>query len=165
MAQRIALFFSVGITAFVLIIVGAAIGTAGQAQAAASPTLDPQLLAQLQTREAAYQALIAEANARTQALEPTPLPSLTPTPQPTEVVYPISPELAAALALSVAPNTYLVKPPVLVLYGGAVAYEVTLNTGRVYVDANSGAILWNGAAVANSGGSGFSDDDDERDDD
>ena len=165
MAQRIALFVSVGITAFVLIIIGAAIGTAGQAQAAISPTLDPQLLAQLQTREAAYQALIAEANARTQALEPTPFPSGTPTPQPTEFVYPISPELAAALALSVAPDSYLVREPILVLYGGVVAYEVTLNTGRVYVDAKSGAILWNGAVVANSGGSGFSDDEDEHEDD
>jgi hypothetical protein len=165
MAQRIALFFSVGITAFVLIIVGAAIGMAGQAQAATSPTLDPQLLAQLQTREAAYQALIAEANAQTQALEPSPLPSVTPTSQPTAVVYPISPELAAYLALSVAPNTYLVKPPEIVIYGGVVAYEVTLNTGRVYVDANSGVILWNGAVRASGGSSGFSGGDDERDDD
>jgi hypothetical protein len=165
MAQRIALFVSAGITAFVLIIVGAAIGTAGRAHSPGIPTLDPQLLAQLQTREAAYQALIAEANAQTQALEPTPLPSVTPTPQATDVVYPISPELAAALALSVAPDAYLVRAPVLVLYGGVVAYEVTLNTGRVYVDAKSGAILWNGAVVAKSGGSGFSDDDDERDDD
>jgi hypothetical protein len=165
MAQRIALFISVGITAFVLIIVGAAIGMAGQAQTTGSPTLDPQLLAQLQTREAAYQALIAEANAQTQALEPTPLPSVTPTLEPTDVVYPISPELAAALALSVAPNAYLMRPPVLVLYGGVVAYEVTLNTGRVYVAANSGAILWNGAVRAGGGSSGFSGGDDERDDD
>jgi hypothetical protein len=165
MAQRIALFFSVGITAFVLIIVGAAIGMTGQAQAAVSPTIDLQLLAQLQTREAAYQALIAEANAQTEALEPTPLPSVMPTPQPTDVVYPISPELAAALALSVAPNAYLVRPPVLVLYGGVVAYEVTLNTGRVYVDANSGAILWNGAVRVIGGSSGSYGGDNERDDD
>jgi hypothetical protein len=165
MAQRIALFFSVGITAFVLIVVGAAIGMAGQVQAAASPTLDPQLLAQLQTREAAYQALIAEANAQTQALGPTPLPSVTPTPEATPTAYPISPELAATIALSAAPNTYLVKPPELVIYGDVVAYEVTLSTGKVYVDTNSGAILWNGAVVANNGGSGFSGGGDERDDD
>jgi uncharacterized membrane protein YkoI len=165
MAQRIALFFSVGITAFVLIIVGAAIGMAGQAQAATSPTLDPQLLAQLQTREAAYQALIAEANAQTQALGPTPLPSVTPTPEATPTAYPISPELAATIALSAAPNAYLVKPAELVTYGGVVAYEVTLSTGTVYVDANSGAILWNGAVVTTNGGSGFSGGDDERDDD
>jgi hypothetical protein len=165
MAQRIALFFSVGITAFVLIIIGAAIGMAGQAQAAARPTLDPQLLAQLQTREAAYQALIAEANAQTQALEPTPLPSVTPTSQSTAVVYPISPEMAAYLALSAAPNTYLVKPPEIVNYGGVIAYEVTLNTGRVYVDANSGAILWNSALRSSGGSSGFSGGDNEENDD
>ncbi|OGO08799.1 MAG: hypothetical protein A3K46_08525 [Chloroflexi bacterium RBG_13_60_9] len=166
MAQRIALFFSVGITAFVLIIVGAAIGLAGQAQAAAGPTLDPLLLAQLQTREAAYQALIAEANGQTRAMEPTPFPTVTPAPEATATEYPISPELAAYLALSVAPNAYLVRPPEVVIYRGRIAYEVTLNTGRVYVDAVSGAILWNGAAQGgDGGGSGFGDEDDEHDDD
>jgi hypothetical protein len=162
--QRIAVFLSISITAFILITIGAVLGRAGQAQPA-GPALDPQLAAQLQTREAAYQALIAQANAQTQALEPSPLPTTTPVPQPTAEVYPISPELAAYLALTVAPNAYVIKPPELVLFRGAVAYEVTLNTGRVYVDAHNGAILWNGAGVASSGGSGSSGGEQERDDD
>jgi hypothetical protein len=167
MSQRIALFLSIALTAFVLVMVGAALGVGRQAQATpANPTLDPQLVAELQAREAAYQAMIAQANAQLQAEDPTDLPAPTPTPVPTETVYPISPDLAAYIALSVAPNAYLVKPPELVLFRGVVAYEVTLNTGQVYVDANSGAILWNGAVVsAPAGGSTSAGRDDERDDD
>jgi hypothetical protein len=166
MSQRIALFLSIALTAFVLVVVGAAIGIGRQVQAAAvSTTLDPQLLAQLQTREAAYQALIAEANSQLQAAAPaqlpTDLPTVTPTPEPE---YPISPEMAAYLALASAPNAYLVKVPEIVLFRGVVAYEVTLSTGKVYVDANNGAILWNGA-VRSSNGFGFSGGDDDRDDD
>jgi uncharacterized membrane protein YkoI len=166
MSQRIALFLSIALTAFVLVVIGAAISIGRQVQAAAvSPTLDPQLLAQLQTREASYQAMIEQANIQLQAASETPLATVTPAPEPTEADYPISPDLAAYLALSVAPNAYLVKPPELVIYHGRVAYEVTLSTGRVYVDANNGAILWNGAVRASGGSSGFSGDDDERDDD
>ena len=168
MSQRIALFLSIGLTAFVLVVVGAAISIGRQVQAAAViPTLDPQLLAQLQSREAAYQAMIADANTQLQAAAPTgvptDLPTVTPTPEPK---YPISPDLAAYLALSSAPGAYLVKAPELVLFRNTVAYEVTLSTGRVYVDANNGAILWNGAVrITTGGGSGSSGGDDERDDD
>jgi uncharacterized membrane protein YkoI len=168
MSQRLALFFSIGLTAFTLVVVGAAIGIGRPVQAVAvSPTLDPQLLAQLQAREAAYQAMIADANAQLQAPTPTAastdLPTVTSTPEPK---YPISPELAVHIALKSAPNAYLLKPPELVLFRNSIAYEVTLSTGKVYVDANNGAILWNGAVrITTGGGSGFSDDDDERDDD
>jgi uncharacterized membrane protein YkoI len=168
MSQRLALFFSIGLTAFTLVVVGAAIGIGRPVQAVAvSPTLDPQLLAQLQAREAAYQAMIADANAQLQAptptAAPTDLPTVTSTPEPK---YPISPELAVHIALKSAPNAYLLKPPELVLFRNSIAYEVTLSTGKVYVDANNGAILWNGAVrITTGGGSGFSDDDDERDDD
>ncbi len=168
MSQRIALFLSIGLTAFILVVVGAAIGIGRPVQAAAvSPTLDPQLLAQLQAREAAYQTMIADANAQLQAATPaeapTDLPTVTPTP---ESKYPISPELAVHIALKSAPNAYLLKPPELVLFRNTVAYEVTLSTGKVYVDANNGAILWNGAVrITAGGGSGFFGGDDERDDD
>jgi uncharacterized membrane protein YkoI len=151
MSQRIALTVSVGLTAFVLVFIGAAIHIGRQAQsAAANPTLDPQLVAQLQAREAAYQAMIAQANSQYQATAPA--STSTPAQEPT-VTYPISPELAASIALSVAPGSSLVQNPVLISFQGAVAYEVTLNTGRVYVDANSGQILFNGADI-NSGGGG-----------
>lgn len=167
MSQRIALFVSITLTAFVLVVVGGVIGLGRQVQAAAvSPTLDPQLLARLQTREADYQAMIAQANAQLQAAGSTPLPTATLTLEPSAAPYPVSPELAAFIALAAAPNAYLVKPPELVIYRGLVAYEVTLSTGKVYVDANTGAIMWNGAVRSiPGGGSGTSGGDNERDDD
>jgi len=133
--------------------VGAALGIGRLAQNALTPTLDPQLLAQLQAREATYQAMIAQANAQLQATDPSATPTTAPTPtQEPTVVYPITPDLAVYLALSVAPGSYLVKNPELVNFQGVVAYEVTLNSGRVYVDANNGQILFNGAAAISSAG-------------
>jgi uncharacterized membrane protein YkoI len=158
MSQRIALFTSVALTAFVLVFIGAAIGIGRLAQDAVTPTLDPLLLAQLQAREATYQAMIAQANAQLQATDPQPTPTTAPTPtQEPAVVYPISPDMAAYLALSIAPGSYLIKNPELVSFQGAIAYEVTLNSGRMYVDANNGQILFNGAAaITSAGGSGSS---------
>jgi uncharacterized membrane protein YkoI len=154
MSQRIALFVSVGLTAFVLVFIGAAIGIGRWYPAAsANPTLDPLLLAQLQAREATYQAMIEQANAQLQATDPAATPTTEPTPslEPT-VVYPISSDRAAYIALSAAPGSYLVKNPELVSFQGVVAYEVTLNSGQVYVDANNGQILFNGAANSGAGG-------------
>jgi uncharacterized membrane protein YkoI len=154
MSQRIALFLSIAITAFVLVFIGAAISINqwGQA-AAASPTLDPQLLAQLQAREATYQAMIDQANAQLQATDPAASATSTLAPIPTATSYPVSPDLAIYLAQSVAPNSYLIRTPELVSFQGTVAYEVTLNTGRIYIDANSGQILYNGAGLSNAAGS------------
>jgi uncharacterized membrane protein YkoI len=149
---------SVALTAFVLVFLGAALGIGRWAQASpANPTLDPQLLAQLQAREATYQAMIAQANSQLQATNPPAAPTIAPTPtQEPTVVYPISPDMAAYLALSATPGSYLVRAPDLISFQGVVAYEVTLNSGRVYVDANDGQILFNGAAITSAGGSGSS---------
>ncbi len=59
--------------------------------------------------------------------------------------YAISPQEAAQIALRVAPGTQLTSNPDLVRFQGAVAYEVTLDRGQVYVDANTGQVLYNGA--------------------
>jgi hypothetical protein len=157
MIQRVALFLSFALTAFLLVVIGAVIERSRLVRAVSvNPTVDPQLAAQLQAREAEYRSLIEQANARLNTPDPTVSPTVvpTPTPEPT-VVYPISPELAVYLALSVAPGSYLVKPPELVNFQGMVAYEVTLNNGRVYVGATKGQILFNGAA-ANPGTGGTS---------
>ena len=51
MSQRTVLFFSIALTAFVLVILGAVIGLGRQISAlSVNPTLDPQLAAQLQAR-------------------------------------------------------------------------------------------------------------------
>jgi hypothetical protein len=46
------------------------------------------------------------------------------------------------------------RTPELVSFQGAVAYEVVLDRGTLYVHANSGQILYNGTAPVASGGHG-----------
>ncbi|MEO8286130.1 MAG: hypothetical protein ABI670_06805 [Chloroflexota bacterium] len=60
------------------------------------------------------------------------------------VVYAVSPEQAAAIAFGIAPGTTLTRQPDLVSFQGAAAYEVQLDSGVVYIDANSGGILYDG---------------------
>ncbi len=57
----------------------------------------------------------------------------------------LTPGQAAVIATNAAPNSVLVRAPELVNYQGTVAYEVGLNQGYVYVDANTGRVLFNGA--------------------
>lgn len=69
--------------------------------------------------------------------------------------YPISPDAAAGIALGAAPGATLTRAPELVSFQGMVAYEVVLDRGTVYVDANNGQLLYNGATiVVDSGGGG-----------
>ncbi|HEU5102608.1 MAG TPA: PepSY domain-containing protein [Roseiflexaceae bacterium] len=67
--------------------------------------------------------------------------------------YAVSPESAIAIALGGAPGAALNRAPELVRFQGVAAYEVLLDRGAVYVDANSGQILYDGAtgAVASGG--------------
>jgi len=57
----------------------------------------------------------------------------------------VSLQRALEIALAAAPGTVAQRVPELVNFQGSVAYEVALNAGLVYVDANSGAVLYNGA--------------------
>ncbi len=152
MSQRIVLFFSITLTAFILVILGAVIGLGRQVPAASvDPTLDPQLAAQLQAREAEYQALIEQANAQLSAAGSTATPDAAQASnQPATPAYPVSPDTSASIALQAVPNSYLIQTPDLVSFQGTVAYEVTLNSGLVYIDATTGQILYN-SALAVSG--------------
>ena len=60
----------------------------------------------------------------------------------------LTPGQAAVIATGAAPNTVLVRAPELVNFQGTIAYEVGLNQGNVYVDANTGKVLFNGASVS-----------------
>lgn len=145
MTQKLALFLSVSITAFVLVVIGAALTIGNRVLAdTVQPTLDPQLVSKIQARETAYRAMIDQANTQLQQpADPTATPALVPTLEP--VMYPISPEAASVIALLSAPGSILQKTPDLVDYQGTVAYEVALNRGLVYVDASTGTVLFNGA--------------------
>ncbi len=55
--------------------------------------------------------------------------------------YAVSAAQAAQIALNAVPNAQLLGDPQLVNISGNIAYEVPLDQGRVYVDANSGQVL------------------------
>lgn len=161
MNQKPALLLAAGITAFVLVVVGGLalrLSTTPASEAPAAivePTTDPALQALLAEREAARQqieqanAQLQEAYQQQQALadQLTPeaqLEAVTPAATP---VFAISAEAALAIALQAAPATTALKAPELVSVQGAPAYEVTLDKGLVYVDANTGQVLVNNAIV------------------
>ncbi len=73
--------------------------------------------------------------------------------------------LATNIALAGAAGATLTTAPELVLYQDTVAYEVLLDWGAVYVDANSGAVLFNDAVAPVMGGEFYDDDYDDYDDD
>jgi uncharacterized membrane protein YkoI len=59
--------------------------------------------------------------------------------------YTISSDDAANIALSSVPGASIAQQPRLVDFNGTVAYEVQLNAGYVYVDAQSGQVIHNQA--------------------
>jgi hypothetical protein len=72
---------------------------------------------------------------------------------------------ATALAKQNAPSAVLQATPELINYNGTVAYEVLLDSGTAYIDANLGNVL-NPVATNNyriEGFDGFDDDDDDYD--
>jgi len=62
--------------------------------------------------------------------------------------YQVSSDQAIDVALKAAPGTALTGTPELVEFQGTPAYEVILTAGKVYVDAHTGAVLFNGALAA-----------------
>ena len=69
----------------------------------------------------------------------------------------LSPAQAIALAKQDAPSATLQAMPELINYNGMVAYEVLLNSGTTYIDANLGTVL-NPVATSNYRVEGFEDD-------
>ncbi len=123
MKQRTALIVSAMLTAFILVIAGGVAASLMQSNAGAEPAL-----------------------ASTTTPPQTPAPAQQP-----------DPAVSAAQATKIAGDTVtgatLQQDPELVNFQGRVAYEVLLDQGAVYVDANSGQVLHNGTVVA-SGGNG-----------
>ena len=144
---------------------------AAATQSAPAPSIDPasQVIAQLQDREVAYQQLIDQANQRLAAMNqqlavaqaaqaaqaartraaapaaPAPAAAQSAAPQIT-----LSPDAARDIAVQAANFATMIRAPELVRFEGKVAYEVGFTRGVIYVDANTGAVLYNGTV----GGSG-----------
>lgn len=165
MINRKALMLSIGITTFVIVLIGgvyAAYATAGEKQSVDMTVEelldDPEVQAVLQEREAAYQQLIDEANQRLEAQ------SQEAESQETESEaeeYPISVGLAVALAQDALGGGTLIRNVELVSVNGRVAYELIFDRGEVYIDAVSGAILYNSSASEQMADRSRSHDDDD----
>lgn len=148
MLHKRAFLLSIGITAFVVVMAGGVAAAYAQSrrEASSSPSTaevlnDPIVQAALQEREAAYQRLIDEANRRLEEAG-----RATGAPQAPE--YPVSRELAAGLGRAALGGGALLREPELVNFGGVVAYEMIFDRGQVYVDANTGVVLYNSAATS-----------------
>jgi len=149
MKNKTILAISVFVTVFVLT-VGIGVITKVSAKnnlANASPTLDATAVAQ---RELAYQQIIEQANLQIEEANQqiATLANQTlqaPTALPSEYLF--TADQAAALAQQIA-GVAPKETPILVSFSGTPAYEVVYGNGNVYVDANSGAILFNGLQKA-----------------
>jgi uncharacterized membrane protein YkoI len=137
MSQRTGLIIAVILTAFILVVGGALVGRTTQPEKSPVETAAVQ---QLMERESAYQDLTRQANERLQQA----YAKLQARATATSPAYLFSPEQAANIALQLAPGAVLLNVPELVDFQGAMAYKVSLNTGLVYIDANSGQVLFNG---------------------
>lgn len=151
MKQKYVLTLAAGITAFVLLTAGAIIGKAAQPD---SVTLTPDVM-EVQNlyaqREAEYQARLDEANKALQdAYAQLEAASANNDPSQSAVSDSAQPRLSPRDALLVtaivAPNGRVLQQPELVNYQGTVAYEVSLDLGVLYIDANDGTVLYNGIA-------------------
>lgn len=158
------LVFAGGVTAFVLVVIGAVAGRASADSGTVTPTtasVDSAVMAQIDQREADYQQMIDQANQQLEqayqkiaTLEASQPPA---TQEASAQTYPISADLAVGLALNLSPGARLVRWPELVDFQGTVAWEVALDRGTMYLDATNAVLLYNGAGVgaaASSGGGG-----------
>lgn len=151
MNQKFMLILAVSLAAFVLVVGGAVIGQAAQPD---TVTLTPDVM-EVQNmyaqREAEYQARLEEANAalaEAYAQQTVPIGNSVPSQFEAQAPVPatISPQDALLVAAITAPNARLLRLPELVNYQGTVAYEITLDVGVMYVDANTGKLLYDGSA-------------------
>lgn len=159
MKQRTALIIAAGATAFMLVTAGAVIRTASsqpqRAVAQSVSTAAPVATIAVPTTDATalqYKQLIDEANSRIQQLKDenaklrqeleqakagsNTASSTAPT------AGQISAQDAAQAALNLAPGAQLMSTPELVNFQGTTAFEVVLDAGTVYVDANSGQPIY-----------------------
>ena len=150
MTNKATLLVSTLITASVLTLVGGLITLSGKQQSLQSAAATQSAFVQ-SNRETEYRNLINQANqtidqANNQILA---LESQLQDQQggtSTEVAYPITTAQAEQIADSLV-GLKASETPRLVNYSGAAAYEVTFASGKVYVDANTGSVLYNSITV------------------
>jgi uncharacterized membrane protein YkoI len=149
MKNKVLIFSSVALLVFLLVLgTSIVISSSLKSVAAVQSTPDTQVFVQ---REQQYQQLINEANQKIALANQqlTELANSQVTVEPTTQPYLFSSEQAAKIAENLAQEP-AVGLPELVAFSGTPAYEVLFDTnnitGKVYVDANNGAVLYNGLA-------------------
>ena len=171
MNQKTAFTIAAALTAFILVIGGAIAGRMIQPAAASAAPNSAELQTLLTQREAEYQARLNEANqALAAAYAAQNLPAAADSAafavqQPAAPLAALAPQDALTLALAVVPNGISLSAPELVDFQGVTAYEVSLAQGLVYIDANTGGLLYNGAAQTTAQNSRTSEQEHEHDDD
>jgi uncharacterized membrane protein YkoI len=159
MKQKTVLIVSIALTAFILVTLGAVVSSAfgnGLTVPASPDTIEDlpvDLQQTLQEREAAYNQLIEEANAQlqqvvseNQTLQAQLAQQADTTNESSAAVAPaISADAALQIALdTVVSSAVLSAEPELVDFEGSVAYEVPFEQGNLYIDADTGEVLFNG---------------------
>ena len=137
MKQRTIMILTTILTAFMLVVVGGIVRnvTAGNANVSNSAPSN---------QEPAYQEPAAPAPAASD-----------------QIMVGVTADSATAIAEQTIPGATLTKAPELVNFQGVVAYEVLLDRGSIYIDANSGEVLYNSAENSAAMGEYEEDDDDE----
>lgn len=148
MSQKAMIALAASLTAFVLVLTGGVFARVSSADAAPAPvaTISPAVGDLWNQREAAYRALIDQANQRLLETSPQNSSTSAASPQDQGFAASLSPAQAASVALNSVPGATLSRQPELVRYQGIVAYEVQTSKGPVYVDAGTGQILFSAAA-------------------
>jgi uncharacterized membrane protein YkoI len=151
MSQKALVLIAGALTAFVLVIVGGVSARVASASAASPATDAAVSSAAWSQREAEYQTLIQQANQQLQdayarIASMSPQAPATSVPTGPKVVF--TPADAAGVALQAVPGSKLKRTPELVEYQGTLAYEVHTTAGLFYIDADTGAILYSGAAAS-----------------
>ncbi len=163
MNQRTALTLAAALTAFVLVVLGSLVFRLTQSSSAttvsstatvstATTASNPDVQAIMQQRETAYQQALEQANqqlqdayAREHNLNQQPQTQLG---AATTNGFAISGEQASSNALNLLTGAALLKAPELVSFQGTPAYEVTLDKGTVYIDANNGQVLYSDTSAS-----------------
>jgi uncharacterized membrane protein YkoI len=142
---------SIFLTAAILAVIGG-LATNAFASKSAAPQVTQEDVQALQEREAAYNQLIEQANQQIekanqdlQSMQSQLTQAQQKTSQPTALSVGLSEsEVQDIAAQAAAPGMVALKKPELVDFEGKVSYEVAFEGSSIYIDAQTGEILFNG---------------------
>jgi uncharacterized membrane protein YkoI len=138
MNQRFVMLASIFVSVFIVVIV------VGVARAVSTNSQNVSVT-QMAEREAAYNELLTQANQQIQTLNDQVNVLQRETASPGIGLSKVTPQTAIEIALLTAGSTEtLQKMPELVSYEGKTVYEVKLEDGPIYIDSESGGVVYNG---------------------